>query len=591
MNIKYAIIVFLSLTFIGFWSVTTKLSLSKEKVEVISEYHVSEILDKSFYEEASKYAPDFSSKKKASVLILPHHLVAKPLILGALQMQSDLQDPKYIVLIAPDHMSAGASQITTTDLPWKTPTGFMYSEVDVVNKLINSTDVSLDREVFDKEFSTAALIPFIHSQFPKAKIVPIIVKEGVSESVIQDISKTIKDDDVLYIVSIDFSHYMPENVAYFHDTKSISAMERLAYNEIEDLDIDSTTAMRFAFNLAENLNSLYFDMYINENSDSFFGYPVEETTSYVIGGYVRDKVDEYDTPITILNMGDLMFDRGVREKINKFGYEYPFEKIAGLEGRFFRGVDLIVGNLEGPITTASKYNLTYSFSFDPKIVEILKKHNFSAVSLANNHSLNAGNIGHKDTIKYLSRQNIGAFGNPNEHGYWTTTIKGKDIAFLGINLVGISNPDFNSIKETMDVLDKGNDILVVHIHWGDEYFVEPNKRQVKFGRSLVDWGADLVIGHHPHVMQGMETYKGVPILWSLGNFIFDQYGDFEMTHGLAAGVTFRNSSTEVTLFPVEIDQYRPSLIKSPEKEDVYKIITDRSVDTIISNGGRILIQK
>jgi len=98
---------------------------------------------------------------------------------------------------------------------------------------------------------------------------------------------------------------------------------------------------------------------------------------------------------------------------------------------------------------------------------------------------------------------------------------------------------------------KNVDLIIVHIHWGTEYQHQFNQQQEKIGHALIDAGADIIIGHHPHVVQGMEIYKNKPIFYSLGNFIFDQYFSPDTQEGLAVGLKLTNNKISATLFPLQ----------------------------------------
>ncbi len=235
-------------------------------------------------------------------------------------------------------------------------------------------------------------------------------------------------------------------------------------------------------------------------------------------------------PLTILIVGDMMFDRYVRMLMDEHGYEYPFQKIR-------LDADIVVGNLEGTITTnksiAKRDNL--KFTFDPKIVEPLKR--FTAVSLANNHSRDFGYKGYTDTIKYLKDAGIGYFGDWEnvENLSYTIEKKGKTIEFIGFNEFPYKNYD----KVLTTVASSTADYIIVIPHWGVEYEKLPSTLQKTWARKFIDAGADAVIGAHPHVVQTTETYKHKPIVYSMGNFIFDQYANDAVKTGMMVKITLK----------------------------------------------------
>lgn len=255
-------------------------------------------------------------------------------------------------------------------------------------------------------------------------------------------------------------------------------------------------------------------------------------------------------PLTILIVGDMMFDRYVRTLMDEHGYEYPFEKIT-------LDADIIVGNLEGTITTnksiARRDNL--KFTFDPKVVEPLKR--FTAVSLANNHSRDFGYKGYTDTIKYLKDAGVGYFGDWEnvENLSYTIEKKGKTVEFIGFNEFPYKNYD----KVLATVASSTADYTIVFPHWGVEYEKEPSTLQKTWARKFIDAGADAVIGAHPHVVQTTETYKDKPIVYSMGNFIFDQYANDDLKTGMMVKIEI-GEKVEYKFIDIYAEKSQPSVI-------------------------------
>ena len=196
-------------------------------------------------------------------------------------------------------------------------------------------------------------------------------------------------------------------------------------------------------------------------------------------------------------------------------YGYFFENVANI---FFND-DLTVVNLEGPLTTGTaRADKEFAFKGSPEYVNILKEGGIDAVNLVNNHINDYGERGIKDTLTALGGAGIGYFGAGS--GY-IAEIKGIKIGLLGYKgwvsgseIKKIIAGDINSLKK------KGANIVITNFHWGDERANYPNLIQKDLGRYAIDAGADLVIGHHPHVLQGIEKYKGKYIVYSLANFCF-----------------------------------------------------------------------
>ncbi len=266
-----------------------------------------------------------------------------------------------------------------------------------------------------------------------------------------------------------------------------------------------------------------------------------------------DNSPQAGEPLCIVAVGDIMLGRGVGSRLEKqsLGYIHAFEKVADI----LKEGDIIFGNLEGPITdrthslTAySKTNKNGKFVLKGTIAsfEAIKYAGFNMLSLANNHILDYYQEGLFDTMNILNENGIafsGAGKNLEEarkpavvekKGLKIGLLSYTDFANIvyagnprisfaaGENKAGVAPNKYEYIKEDIARIESEVDILMVSLHWGVEESFEILPEQVELAHDIIDSGADVILGHHPHQFQGMEIYKGKPIFYSLGNFIFDQ---------------------------------------------------------------------
>jgi len=259
--------------------------------------------------------------------------------------------------------------------------------------------------------------------------------------------------------------------------------------------------------------------------------------------------------IKLLFVGDVMITRYVEKRIKKLNkeYIYPFEKILN----YLKTFDYVIANLEGPISDKGmKVGSKYSFRMKPEVAEALSKANINIVNLANNHIFDYGKVAFEDTLKNLEKNNIKYFGNSYEP--LIIEKEGVKIGFLGFsdflkhlevkeNKTGIATVNDN-LSEIIKKAKEKVDILIVSFHWGEEYKKIANERQRKLAKIAIDSGADLVIGHHPHVIQDIEKYKEKFIFYSLGNFIFDQNFSKETMIGGGVEVYIKNKKIENIYF-------------------------------------------
>ena len=260
--------------------------------------------------------------------------------------------------------------------------------------------------------------------------------------------------------------------------------------------------------------------------------------------------------VQILFVGDIMLDRGIRYYSQKAAEDrandFVFEKIHGklLEN------NLVVGNLEGPITNNSSVSITaetetpnsFFFTFDPSWAKTLFDNKIRLVNLGNNHILNFGAAGLAETKNYLKEAGVDYFGAPDYPKNIATEINGVKITFINYNEFSAyaeieESSVIEEIKKTsLRRAESKTDIIIVYTHWGAEYMPEPAPEIKKLARAFIDAGADLIIGSHPHVIQPIEIYKGKRIYYSLGNFIFDQYFSEETKMGLGVVLKIEKTS-------------------------------------------------
>ena len=300
----------------------------------------------------------------------------------------------------------------------------------------------------------------------------------------------------------------------------------------------------------------------------------------------KKKLPQTSEEVSLVAVGDISFSRGVERMVKKQkDLNYPFLKIRD----YLKSADLVFGNLETPITEGPEIpDFEMVFRSNPGTEQTLKQAGFSVLSLANNHTPNFGEQGLKDTFNYLAEVGIkfvGAGNNEQEANqpvYIET--KGIKFAFLAYNdtdIVPASYEAANShagtafmrtekMAEAVKEAKQKTDFVIISMHAGIEYTDKPNDSQVNFAHAAIDAGADLVIGHHPHVVQTMEKYKGKYIFYSLGNFVFDQPQSQETKEGLAIKVYFaKDGINKISLLPVVMENLvQPRMTNQSEAEKI-----------------------
>lgn len=277
--------------------------------------------------------------------------------------------------------------------------------------------------------------------------------------------------------------------------------------------------------------------------------------------------------VTLLAFGDLMLDRYVRKSIEKNGQDYPFLGIKDL----LASSDLVLANLEGSFTDFPPKPLhpnNMVFTFDPKMTLVLKRLGFNLLNLANNHTLNFGQEGLSQSKGYLKESGINYFGDPQNQQEISLVkqLKGIKIGFVGYHDLDSDN----SILEEIQKLKREIDFVIVYAHWGKEYQTVFSKFQQRQAQRLIDSGADVVFGSHPHVIQPMEVYKNKPIFYSLGNFLFDQTFSQKTQQGLGVKLILGQSQIVYFLSPTRIKNIQVNLLEGKEREIILRELSSRS---------------
>ncbi|WP_245208946.1 CapA family protein [Gottfriedia endophytica] len=299
-------------------------------------------------------------------------------------------------------------------------------------------------------------------------------------------------------------------------------------------------------------------------------------------------------PITITFAGDVMLDKGVGARINKYGVDYPFKYVSP----YFKNSDLSVVNLETSVSTrGNAATKEFTFRSQPKTVQGIKNAGIDIVSLANNHTLDYGPVALFDTMNYLKKANIGYTGaGKNIDDAFTAqyrTINGKKIAILGISRVlpdtswmasksraGIAsgytmNPMMSYVKNAV----KKSDYTIVFVHWNKERMDYPEAYARTMGKQYIDAGVDVVIGAHSHSLMGTELYKGKPIYYSLGNFVFEGNSSPKGKESMIVKLTLQNNKVSSSIIPLHIDNGQPRPVNNAYNQTIIKKLNKLSYNT------------
>lgn len=277
--------------------------------------------------------------------------------------------------------------------------------------------------------------------------------------------------------------------------------------------------------------------------------------------------------LSILFTGDVLLDRGVRKEIERRGIDELFSSVSPL----FYKADATVINLECPLTTLrTPINKRFIFRGEPEWAKALAKAGITHAAMANNHTNDQGIGGIRDTYRHLKASGIAPLG----YGYTdaersTPVVIGKGevkVALFNTVLIplegwfplpqkaGICQHSAPKLSETIRKYKRRNPktYVAVVVHWGTEYRTRPSVKQVRDAQTLLQAGADIIVGHHPHVLQPIRRSGEKYICYSLGNFVFDQKGEQEST-SLIVRFDFSPNGIACHSYGVKIIDCKPTL--------------------------------
>lgn len=292
-------------------------------------------------------------------------------------------------------------------------------------------------------------------------------------------------------------------------------------------------------------------------------------------------VAPHDPTVTLMFGGDVTLADAFAERVGT-DYEWAFGNLEE-----YRQADLAMVNLENPLTEATRARPgQQTWKASPEFVKVLTAGGIDIVNLANNHTMDYEGSGLVETLKTLADSGIQAVGageNITEARRPTIMeVKGQRIAYLGYydsdfdiadqGVAGINPLKEAQVAEDIKAIRDQVDWVVVNYHWGIELSNYPANWQMDLARFTIDAGADVVVGHHPHVLQGAEVYKGRPIIYSLGNFIFggNSQSDYETA---ILRVALKDRKMKLEFLPIEVQDYQAQVAQGDQGKEILKQIT------------------
>lgn len=300
----------------------------------------------------------------------------------------------------------------------------------------------------------------------------------------------------------------------------------------------------------------------------------KEENKHIVLNFVGDCTIGNDLTFGYHNSFDQVFHK------NDSNYSYFFQNLQSILGKD----DLTIANLETTFTDATKkQDKRFNFKGDPSYANILTEGSVEVVNLANNHTMDYWKEGYEDTKNTLSQHSIDYYGYETIH---IEEVDGIKIGFAGFNVLKGYKQAKEDVIDALEYMKLNNvQIKIITFHWGIERDYQFNKEQQELAHLSIDQGADLIVGHHPHVLQGIEQYKNKYIIYSLGNFVFggnkNPKDKDSMILTYSVNATNGNLVNEsINIIPVhisskaDVNDYQPYIVENDDKQRILKKINN-----------------
>lgn len=517
-------------------------------------------------------------------VVVPHHNLVMDRRQALLKELSADSQPKTILLISPNHFNVGLDDVIVGDKAWTVQQGqhTISPDASLAHWLQQENLASVDNLVFDNEHGVKNLLSEVAEFFPEAKLLPVLLKDSTTPEIVGLLLNSLSTHcpDCGVIASVDMSHYQPAQVAEMHDIQTIRVLTTLDSTQVWDVEVDSNPALAFLLGWAKKQQVNRFTLADHTNSGLLANNLDTETTSHVFGYYTQGEPTAPEETLTFTFGGDGMFGREIGYQ---FQDNFP-ELFSQLGNRTFWGTDISWINLEGPVSdqvlVQDRQPADLVFHFSNQTIQALQYLQLTTLGLGNNHTYNQGEQGLATTRAELIEAGFDVHGHPNHVSAESVvryTQGAIHVSLLAVNAL-VSTDGLEALIQQEK---QAGSVVVVLPHWGTEYQPKHSSLQERLATAWVVAGADLIIGMHPHVIQDAQLIHGVPVLYSLGNFVFDQTFSDETQQGLLVTGALTKTELTLVLVPIRSHQLKPEILQGEEKQ---RILDQVCAAVICTNG-------
>ena len=468
-----------------------------------------------------------------SGVTVPHHLLAAHLVAGGIRLASQGRYERIVILF-PDHFRQARKPFATTRNGFATILGRVPTDVAGAQALLAAGADAADSCLVGQDHGIRALLPFVAYDLPGVPVLPVAISTRSGRPDWERLAAALAPlagEGTLILQSTDFSHYLPQFQARQRDQQTLNVLASGSLDAIAGLrqpdHMDSVGATYVQMALQARVNGAHPVVLVSENSQQFAESFVAETTSYLVLAFSpampKAGLPPFSGGRKYYLAGDTFFGRTMSAALLD---EAGAERVEAAV-RAATGGGEIIANLEGVLLPNVPAGIEHMVLAMPgaQAIDWFRRLNITAVSLANNHAMDIGASGLAETRAALETAGISWFA------------QGEALELPGLTIVGLTDLETNAERQTnlleprlLDRLlrEKADVPVVAFVHWGREFFTRPSDREIMLAEEMRRRGVAAIVGAHPHrSSSGIAALAGgdAAMLYSLGNFLFDQGGD------------------------------------------------------------------
>lgn len=458
---------------------------------------------------------------KPFVAVVPHHDIVKEKRREFLAQISLEAQPETIILVSPNHFGVGRKPVVTTDYTWQLQGGTEQVNVDelLVRRLFEEEIVEKNTDGVRGDHGITNLLRDVHEFFPKSRVVPILLRDTITTIEVERFARDMYEgckEQCGIIASVDMSHYQTARAADIHDVKTIRALEMLDDDAVWNAEVDSRASLAFLLDWAKRFSLSRFHLVSHTNSGELVGNFENETTTHIMGYYESGVPNPVNSNITFAIAGGVSDCSG-----DRFG----ISQLSDFGARALWGAD----------TSWVFWNM--------------KKENFPARDQLVRGWHWSELLGQEDVSTMREEVSVSRYERGNHQ-----------VVFVSADAGNVS------LEKTIRQEKKEETFVIVLPRWTERYGVQHSHEQYERAVSWVRAGARIVVGFHEGGLQDMEVIDGVPVFYSVGDFL----SGCEETNSLVINGVIEDERLRLVFDPVWAEDFDAKLVSGNDRVKIFQ---------------------